>query len=180
MIVLAGFKGRRHLHHSGQSKRIAFLFQDPDQSSRCFIGDGLAKSFLPFYLSCFLRDGSFFCAAGKRWPRHIFNIKAISQGKQMVGKFDMLPLPHFRLAVLKIPQLPLCSLIAFGFVMRQLDPAPNGAVVSIIVRIGSPSASIHFSQQEALDLFNILYPISQLHQVSSTTGRVCKRLRPNV
>ena len=82
---------------------------------------------------------------GKRWPRHVFHIKAISQSKQMVGQFYMLPLPYFCLTMLEIPQLPLRPSISVGFVMRQLLPTPNRAVIRIIVRVRSASASIQLS-----------------------------------
>ena len=82
---------------------------------------------------------------GKRWPRHVFHIKAISQGKQTVGKLYVLPLPYFCLTMLQIPQLKLRPSVSVGFVMRQLDPATNRAVLSIVARVRSASASIQLS-----------------------------------
>lgn len=63
----------------------------------------------------------------------------------MVGQFYMLPLPYFCLTMLEIPQLPLRPSISVGFVMRQLHPTPNRAVIRIIVRVRSASASIQLS-----------------------------------
>ena len=84
MIVLACTDLGVYRNYSGQTKRSAFVLQNSNQRGRGFVCNGFSKPlFSPVWFFCF-RNGGFFCPAGQPLPIHVFNVKAIAQGEQII------------------------------------------------------------------------------------------------
>lgn len=111
---------------------------------------------------------------------HVLYIKAVSHGQKTVYQLPMLAFSGFCLPVQHISQFFLQLTVSPGFIVCQLYTSFYRTVLCVIIRVGSSSASIHFSLQPALFLLYALHLICQFYKIRPSFCRICKGLGPYI